>query len=193
MPAHLHHDARVPFLGFAGASYRSGGLVLLAINPGGGREAYVRRTTQDEELIPLIEAFVTAEPSARDSAFRSMSSVYSLQAQSWNLRRILMPTIEACGRHIDEICYLNCFPYRTARDALPAVTAVNESWRQVVAPLLDALAPRQIIALGKKAGNVAASRYVGAAAFAVVPRTIGDTRISQEAQVVLNYLRQSGA
>ncbi len=53
LPAHLVEDARVPFLGFCGPNYKPGGVVLLAINPGGGGDAYVSRTREDQVLIPL--------------------------------------------------------------------------------------------------------------------------------------------
>jgi len=128
LPLNLQSDARVPFLGFCGPGYRKGGVVLLAINPGGGGDAYSSRTPQDSKLIPLIETFVAATPSVVPSAFERMCASYSAQAQTWNLWRIMLPTLEACQSTADHVCYLNLFPYRTAKDARPSARALNVAW-----------------------------------------------------------------
>lgn len=193
LPLNLQSDARVPFLGFCGPGYRKGGVVLLAINPGGGGDAYSSRTPQDSKLIPLIETFVAATPSVVPSAFERMCASYSAQAQTWNLWRIMLPTLEACQSTADHVCYLNLFPYRTAKDARPSARALNVAWLEIVAPLLKALQPSQLVALGKKAGSVAARYHQGPPQLFVVPRTIGDTYVSPEAEQVLTAIRKSAA
>ena len=191
LPQNLQADARVPFLGFCGPRYREGGVVLLAINPGGGRDAYASRTPQDSELIPLIERFVAAAPAAAPSAFEPMCASYSAQAHTWNLWRILRPTIEACQTTVEHVCYLNLFPYRTANDARPSARALDIAWLQVVAPLLQAIQPGLLIALGKKAGGVAERYHRTPPKLFVVPRTIGDTYVSADAEQVLAAIRES--
>jgi len=190
LPLHLQSDARVPFLGFCGPRYRRGGPVLLAINPGGGGDAYASRTPQDCELIPLLEAFVRANPAELPEAFERMCASYSAHAQTWNLWRILRPTLEACGTPVEEVCYLNLFPYRTAKDARPASRALTAAWTQVVAPLLQALQPSRLVALGKKSGGVAERFHREPPPLFVVPRTIGDTYVSEDAQRVLAAIRE---
>jgi hypothetical protein len=193
LPKSLHEDARVPFIGFAGARYQPGGVVLLAINPGGGGDTYDKRTPEDKRLIPLIEKFLGAPSSQVEESFGRMCDEYSRMVQTWNLRRILVPTVEACGRTVDEVCYLNCFPYRTAGDARPSALALAAAWTNITQPLLTALNPGLVVALGKKAGSAAEARYSGSAPMYVVPRTIGDTRISPEAHEVLAKLRSGAA
>jgi hypothetical protein len=190
LPLNLQDDARLPLLGFCGTKYAKGGVVLLAINPGGGGAAYVRRTSQDEILFPLIEAYVrNNNDDAVSNLFKLMSASYATQAQSWNLWRILFPVLQACGQTLDDVAYLNCFPYRTAGDALPQANALRFGWAQVVAPLLGELSPSMVIALGKKAGNVAEKYWSGPRKLFVVPRTIGDSWLSDEAKVVLSQIR----
>jgi hypothetical protein len=193
LPAHLVEDARVPFLGFCGPSYEPGGVVLLAINPGGGGDAYVSRTREDQLLIPLIEDFLRAPTAKVETAFRRMCDEYQRMVQTWNLRRILVPTVEACGKTLDQVCYPNCFPYRTAGDVRPSASALATAWIKITQPLIDSLKPGQVVALGKKAGTVAEARYSGSATMYTVPRTIGDTRISAEAQEVLAKIRNGAA
>ena len=191
MPRNLQADAKVPFLGFCGPGYRVGGCALLAINPGGGGDAYKTRTPQDEELIPLIEAFVSASGDGVAGKFRDMCQSYSAQVQTWNLWRILEPTIQACGSTVDEICYLNCFPYRTATDALPHTRARRQAWESIVNPLLSELRPSKLIALGKKVGNVAVQFHSEPPPRDIVPRTIGDSYVSAEAEKVLAEIQNA--
>ena len=193
LPLNLRADAVVPFLGFCGTGYKKGGVVIFGINPGGGGDAYASRTPQDNELIPLIERFVVAEASAADSAFEVMCTNYSAQVQRWNLWRILSPTLEACRTTIDNACYLNLFPYRTAKDAKPSSRALRVAWRDVVAPLLEALEPSRLVALGKKAGGIAERLHTAPPPLYVVPRTIGDTYVSADAKQVLAAIRESAA
>lgn len=190
LPVHLRDDARSPFLGFLGEGWCSGGTVFLAINPGGGRAAYQSRTPQDQELIPLIQEFLCASPESVTSSFRRMSASYRTQVQTWNLWRILGPTLEACHTNVDDVCYLNIFPYRTADDAKPIQLALQNAWIKIVAPLLDQLQPGRLVALGKKAGDVAERLHTPPPPLYIVPRTIGDTYVSEQARRVLDQLRK---
>jgi hypothetical protein len=191
LPAHLVEDARIPFLGFAGSQFQPGGVVLLAINPGGGGDAYQRRTMQDAQLLPLIEAFTKSSGEEITKHFVAMSSNYAAQVRTWNLWRIFAPVLQACGKEMDEVIYLNCFPYRTAGDRMPQAAALRASWAKVVEPLLSVLNPAIVVALGKKVGGVAEQQFKGPGKLYVVPRTIGDTRVSEEAKVVLEALRKN--
>lgn len=190
LPLNLQTDAGIPFLGFCGPQYAKGGVVLLAINPGGGGDAYASRTRQDSELIPLIENFVSATPTEATAEFERMCASYSTQVQTWNLWRILQPTMEACCANIDQVCYLNLFPYRTRKDARPSSRALSAAWLKVVAPLLLALQPSLLVALGKKAGGVAERYHQRPPPLFVVPRTIGDTYVSTDAERVLSAIRK---
>lgn len=190
LPAHLINDARIPFLGFAGSKYSAGGVVLLAINPGGGGDVYQTRTPQDSELIPLIEAFVKSSKSAAPKHFEAMSRNYSTHVRTWNLWRILWPVLQACRKNLNEVVYLNCFPYRTAGNRMPKAIALRSSWTNVVEPLLMELKPATVVGLGKKVGGFAERQFRGPGKLYVVPRTIGDTQVSKEAKVVLKALRQ---
>lgn len=189
LPTNLVDDARIPFLGFAGTKYRPGGVVLLAINPGGGGSSYRIRTAQDNQLLPLIVAFTESSGDHSPGHFAAMSSNYAAQVRTWNLWRILGPTLEACGKELSEVAYLNCFPYRTSEDRMPHASALRASWKKIVEPLLSQLRPATLVALGKKVGGVAERHFRGPGKLHVVPRTIGDSRVSEEARVVLARLR----
>jgi len=193
LPANLVDDAHIPFLGFAGPQYWPGGVVLLAINPGGGGSSYQIRTPQDDQLLPLIVAFIKSSSDNSPRHFAAMSSNYAAQVRTWNLWRILAPTLEACGRELSEVAYLNCFPYRTFQDRMPQASALRASWTNVVEPLLTGLRPSTLVALGKKVGGVAERLFRGPGKLYVVPRTIGDSYVSEEARVVLARIRECQA
>ncbi|MGH8203401.1 MAG: hypothetical protein ACREST_02265, partial [Steroidobacteraceae bacterium] len=54
-------DTETMFAGYLGVAYAKGrGLLFLAINPGGGGDAYETRTTEDEIFYPLLVSFKSA-------------------------------------------------------------------------------------------------------------------------------------
>ncbi|MFC5520096.1 hypothetical protein [Polaromonas jejuensis] len=191
LPLNLAADARVPFLGYCGPRYAVGNPVLLAINSGGGADEYRERHAEDRELIPLVEAFVRANQGTRARTFEAMSRVYMQHVQTWNLKNIVTPTLEACGRTVEEVCYINLFPYRTRKNNMPSAKARYAAWENIVAPLLNELRPILLIALGKKAGRVAERFPQPTSKLFVVPRTNGDRYVCDEAKAVLEMIRNA--
>lgn len=190
VPLNLVDDARTMFAGAVGRNYQPGGVVLLAINPGGGGDAYVRRTVADETLYPLLQRFRDAgESAAVTDAFEEINSLFLPSLRSWNVWRIMQPCLEAAGVDLSQAAYMNAVPYRTRKDRTPSVAAKRAAWQMVTSPALDVLQPRMIIALGMKAGDVLKRFYSGPAKGLVVPRTIGDTYVSQGAEEVLARMR----
>lgn len=182
MPLHLPHDARLAFVGCCAPAYVPGAPLLLGINPGGGGDAYQRRTAQDDALLPWIEALPGAAGGASASeAFANLSQVYLDQMRRWNLWRIVGPVLDAAGCSAHQIAYLNAFAFRTRGDRLPWAEPQRRYWQLALAPLLAVLRPGLIVALGKKAGRVVQRYHEGEAPLFVVPRTIGDARVSAEA------------
>lgn len=187
-PLNLRKDAEVMFAGYVGANYRPGGCVVLAINPGGGGDAYAKRTQEDEVFYPLLYALKLAVSPKTLEAFERVNSAFEPIVQCWNLWRILGPTIDATSYRLDQIAYLNAVPYRTKEDKIPPVYARKEAWEMVTGPSLELLQPQKIIALGKKAGDVLERFYEGNAQKYCIPRTIGDSYISVKAEKVLKNL-----
>jgi len=189
LPLHLQDDARLPFLGFCGQRYEIGGTVFVAINPGGGGDAYATRMPQDCTLLPLIERFMQSPNGRAAQTFSEISDSYLAMARTWNLWRFLGPAVEACNIDPEAICYLNCFPFRTRKDALPFTHALRESWQRLMTPLLAELQPKVLVVLGKKAGNVVQKLHTGGTPVYVIPRTVGDSYLSPAALEVLSALR----
>jgi hypothetical protein len=193
MPVHLSEDAQVPFLGFAGPNYRPGGVLLLAINPGGGTEKYIKRPPQDAELIPYILAFMASEPPVVESSFTAMSSSYMKQAKTWNLWGIVQPVLDACSKGPDEVAFANVFPFRTYKDHKPHSVPLRNAIIRITKPLVAGLGPSTIVVLGKKAGDALHAHSLALGRCFIVPRTNGDRYVSAEAMAVLAALRQHAA
>jgi hypothetical protein len=189
IPLHLRDDAAVMFAGYVGRRYRAGAPVLLAINPGGGGDAYRNRTAEDERLYPLLHEFRVTVGDSVPRLFEEINATFADIVSHWNLMRILAPVIGAAGAALDEVAYLNAVPYRTRGDKVPSVYAKGQAWRSIVRPTLSALRPGFVIALGKKAGDVLDRFHLNDAPSFVVPRTIGDSYLSDEACAVIERIR----
>lgn len=191
IPLNLQEDARTMFAGYVGPGYRPGGVVLLAVNPGGGGDAYARRTPEDERFFPLLKAFRDCGEEEAEALFARINEEFASVLPRWNLWRILKPTLDAAGVGLSEVAYLNAVPYRTRGDAMPKAHARDAAWRLVTGPTLEALRPGLLVALGKKAGDIMARLHRGEARTECVPRTIGDSYVSDDAKAVLERIAAS--
>jgi hypothetical protein len=184
------YDARIPQLGFIGRQFRAGNIVLMTINPGGGRDAY-SKTDEDRRLIPMIDK-------ARSEPFNEeyLEEVFDLVAQNmrtWNLWRIVSPTLKACGLNQSQVAIVNWCPFRTRHDAMPLAADMTKCRDLVVLPMLKALRPTKVIALGKKVGEPLTMQLGHKYRIFTVPRTIGDSRVSPEAEAVLQKIKQEAS
>jgi hypothetical protein len=190
-PLNLPSDAATMFAGYVGKKFTPGrGIVILGINPGGG-DAYLTRTAEDEAFYPILREFKTAQRQHVLTAFERVNDAFVKIVQAWNLWRILEPTLEAAGRDISEAAYMNVVPYRTRQDKVPPSEARRSAWYKVVAPTLTLLLPRAVITLGKKAGAIVDALAPRDLEIYCVPRTIGDTYISEGARAIHERLRAS--
>ena len=180
------------FAGYVGRSYRHGqGLLLLGINPGGGGDADRYRTTEDEELYPLLADFKNAHSGGVVERFESANSCFARVVQRWNLWTIFLPTLAAAGRSIGDVAYMNVVPYRTRKNNTPPIAARRLAWARIVEPTIRLLAPQAIIALGKKADAVVQPLNKTDVKYFCVPRTNGDRYVSEKALGVLAGIRES--
>ena len=190
-PLHLTDDAFTMFPGYVGANFTPGrGLLLLAINPGGGGDSYVKRIPEDEELYPILASFKRASPGQAELHFERMNTSFHRAVQGWNLWRILRPTLDAAGLGLHEVAYMNVVPYRTRGDKMPPIDARRTAWSRIVSPSIDALKPTAIVTLGKKADSAVAPMLRTATRYYCVPRTIGDSWVSPEAIQVHEKIRK---
>ena len=180
-PMHLADDANTMFAGYVGRRYKAGtGILLLAINPGGGGDAYRSRSREDEQFHPLLRSFKNAAPEEALVAFERVNQTFAEMVKRWNVWRIVKPTLGAAGIALDEAAYMNLVPYRTRADKIPPVAARRESLARIVEPSIDLLAPKAIVALGKKAGTMGDIWQPNKPLYCI-RRTIGDSYVHADA------------
>ena len=188
LPKYLNEDASTMFAGYVGPRYVPGkGIVLIAINPGGGGDSYSRRTPEDERFYPLLHKFKTADRSNAQKAFEDINDRFKEMVQRWNIWRIIEPTLDAAGLSLEQVAYVNLVPYRTRGDKMPPVSARKSAFERIVEPMFEILDPKAIVALGKKAGTI---QQLWQAPVYCVQRTIGDRWVHDNARSVLDEIRR---
>ena len=115
LPKNHQDDARLPFLGYVGADFRPGGIVLMAINPGGGRDKY-KKTKEDERLCPALERLRDSSSQTAAIAAEDVFKNYIEVLPTWNLWRSVNPVLNATSTDINSIAFLNAVPFRTKGD-----------------------------------------------------------------------------
>ncbi|KHL24113.1 hypothetical protein PK98_15635 [Croceibacterium mercuriale] len=191
MPITRPEDAAIAAPGWVGKQWQPGGTLLMAINPGGGGDAY-RVNPTDERLYGLFHAFKAAPADQREEALAALSEAWIGIQKTHNIFRLIRPILEALGAGSEGLAFLNVLPFRTRGDAPAGSTVLRQAWNVATSQQVAALQPGRIIALGRKAFD--ALSIVGATKkFDVVylKRAIGDSYVTPEAQTAIAALRDS--
>ena len=76
-PINLPGDNFTIFPGIIGSHYTPGhGILLLAINPGGGGDAHTKRILEDDVFYPLLQSFKASDDIDVVQAFEAMNNVF---------------------------------------------------------------------------------------------------------------------
>jgi hypothetical protein len=187
-PISAIQDAVTPAPGWVGKNWKSGGTLLMAINPGGGGDNY-RVNPTDARLYGLIRDFRAARSAEeRGAGLRKLSDAWIQIQASHNIRRIIDAVFKALGTDAHQTAFLNVLPFRTREDRPARV------WDTVTKHQVAALAPRRIVALGCKAYDaLLAAEADEEYEIVLLKRAIGDSRITPHAQGVLDQLRDENS
>jgi len=178
-------NATVMWPGVVGPAYRQGGLMMMGVNPGGGKDTYNQARHGENELYPLLHQLEGCRQEDVGPLFEKYSHVSLRVQREWNIWRLIHEVLNATDIPAEGYAYLNAVPYRTRGDSKPRAAAIKRSWEKIVTPQLAILKPGVIAALGKKAAKILTDHYKGPAKIFVIPRTNGDRYISKEAEEVL--------
>ena len=122
-------------------------------------------------------------------AFEGVNECFERMVRRCNVWRIVQPTLDAAGLALDEAAYMNFVPYRTWADKTPPVAACRAALKQFVEPAIALLAPKAIIALGKKAGKIQ-DIWLPNMPLYCIRRTIGDSYVHPEAMQTFADMRR---
>lgn len=191
MPITQTDDASTAAPGWVGPSWKAGGTVLMAINPGGGGDNY-RLNSADEQLYGLIRRFKFASPVERKEALLALSDAWVKIQMTHNIYRIIRPILEALSADNDDVAFLNVLPFRTRNDAPAGSANLRRAWDVATRHQVEALKPKRIIALGRKAFDaLTAAGATRQYDVIYIKRAIGDSYITLEAQATIQALRES--
>ena len=179
-------DANTSAPGWVGDDWRQG-TVLIGINPGGGGDNY-RRNPTDDQLYDLLRAFRDAEESELASVFSELSAVWRSIQRTHNIWRVISAVLEATGESEREVSFMNVVPFRTRMDKTPSRAELTAAWHLAAKPQLDALKPKRIICLGKKAWDSIRVYDDVSGELILIKRGIGDSYIPATAQETLQML-----
>ena len=192
-PVNLVEDAKTIAPGLIGENYKPGGIVLMAVNPGGGGESYTERNRMDAELYPLLRKFRDAKtPEDAVKLHHDVQQCWMRAQKQFNIGRKLLPAVlETCNAKFEDVAYLNIFLMRTKGDCAPTIPMYQASWNLAVKKQLDLLQPGHIILLGAKAGN--AFERIGydgnAKVHPCLKRRIGDASLHPEAVKIMTKIK----
>lgn len=149
----LQLDDQTPQFGFVGSRYRDTGVLLIGINPGNGPSNEFR-TTGDQVMMPVLAEFAAA-PTA--DSFARASAAYMQECIKWPVwKRHCAEVLGAGGLAFDQVAYSNCLPWRTESQSGFGDATAHKAAMLYVRPLLDELAPRVVVAMGKRAAAILA-------------------------------------
>lgn len=143
-------DDRIAQPGYVGSRYRQGGLLFVAMNPGG---ANARMTEADERQLPLLRALAKASQRTRLLRFVELNRELERAMPNWNLVRfIVAPILEGLGLSFSQVAYINLVKWRTRKERMSS-GLLRRSWELQTGPQFDLLRPSAVVCLGIATGN----------------------------------------
>ena len=146
----IQADDRLPQFGYVGSGYSRSGILLLGINPGNGPRA--ARNAGDEAVMPYLSSFVE-HPTPEN--FLLAQQAYQRSCQGWLLwGRECNELLAAAGVSMNDIAFSNALPWRTKSESGFKVAIERRAAENYLAPLLDDLKPKVLVAVGKKVSRM---------------------------------------
>ena len=164
MPNKNREDARTAAPGMVGHEYRPAGVLLLSVNPAGGKDNY-QPTSPDIAMYDAFRTLAAAPPAAELQAFEAVNEIFMREMPRWTVyRQHIAPVMSALGITLSELAYAYVVPFRITDDAAAAIkpAMVESAWRSGLEAQVLALDPSTIIAIDRKA-ETCARRYAAVA------------------------------
>ena len=143
----LQKDDLAPQFGFVGTDYAALRILLLGINPGNGG-SNTNRSREDSRMMPSILKFAQ---SPTEENFARSEEAYRNECEKWQVwKRHCSEVIGAGKLSLKQIAYSNCLPWRTNSKSRFSDYVARKTARLYVAPLIEELNPKLIVAMGKE-------------------------------------------
>lgn len=150
-PCSLVAQVDIPAVGTVGPRYAPGGVVLVSVNPAGGKETS-KATPIDDRLYDAFASLHAARAPDIEAAFETLVRVFAESVPTWKItQQYVTKILSALGLQFDAVSYLYVVPFRTRDDAgskIPPVF-IHAGYEKHLRAQLDLLQPRLIVALDK--------------------------------------------
>ena len=157
----------IPQPGYVGSKYRTGGTLILGMNPGNAASGL------EEGNDSYYEALARMRNAAnRVSAFLSLNQVMESVSPSWPLhRKLIRHVLCACGLKLNEVAQVNLFKWRTSKISRGKRTKLYEwNWPQT-SEQVRCLNPGHIILLGMNVRDFVQKKWGEEKLCKAIPRT----------------------
>lgn len=166
-----HYADAIPQPGFVGSNYRRGGLLFVAMNPGGGAD---ENDPDDHKIYSALQRLRNADAKVRNEAFDEANVVHRLIVPEWKIwANFVSPILRCTGITMQEVAYINLLKWRTQKSS-GLERLYGLSWEAHTCRQVEALAPGAVVAIGSDAGRVFDSRYKGNIYIGTIPRAVGN-------------------
>lgn len=151
MPVSEVQDASTAAPGMIGTRYSKGNLVLLSINPAGGKDDSTS-SISDREMYAGYRALGSSSDADLNQAFATFNAYVARQMPSWRVyKQHTNRILEALDLELDEIAYLYVVPFRTRADdgARIPVNVVDRAYDAGLDHMLALLSPKVLVAIDR--------------------------------------------
>jgi hypothetical protein len=179
---------------WVGPRYRTGGVVLMALNPGGG--AAIRRGwahENDEKCARALKCIL--DECTEDAYLHWRDKVYREYIPTWNTWLSISAVLEALSLELDDIAWGDLIPFRMEGGEGKSIKTIHfkKAWDADTGEVLDLLQPSLIVCMTSKIPQLW-KRYRGPAEILQFRRGQGDNYIRKpEGLEDLEVLRQWAA
>lgn len=156
LPTVQIEDAKLMVPPYVGENYRTGGLVFIGINPGGGNVSSGSRNFGDELIYPVSNEFKNCLKDIEAIYWNDFVPNFARAKKSYPIyRQHMLEVLEASGCSLSNISYFNFLPYRGRDNKYPKLKTemeyvVPQCIKHYVRPLLSLLNPSMVVLFGKQ-------------------------------------------
>lgn len=157
MPISETVDAATAAPGFIGPNYGPGGVLILSINPAGGKDNRVSGP-DDKRMYAAFRTLAAASDELLVPAFHDLNRLILAQMPGWRVfNQHTSPVLDALDVRLEQVAYVYVVPFRTRDDQGAKIPSdvVDRAYRTGLADQLSVLNPGVIIAIDRHSERVA--------------------------------------
>ena len=152
---HLNWQTDVVAVGMVGTDYRPGGLILLSVNPAGGKAEFGSNDLSDKTYERYKDLRRTGNPLSR---FEKSNRALIASVPRWRItRQYYNRILESTGKRLSDVSLLYVVPFRTSGDNGSAMKSayLDNGYTKHLQRQLEVLSPGHIIAMDRPSERAA--------------------------------------